>query len=136
MNYLDTFIAVADDSRADTGIVPEAKAEKKTVASIQYEMLKDHPYKYTQEDVLFGTFVRHKAIPAADLKKRGQAMRQEFFAKDQPCLRASPLARTYGWGFHFDKEGKVALYAVNSTEYKKLAKQAKKQVKAMRSSRK
>ncbi|MBI1868434.1 MAG: hypothetical protein HYS06_09120 [Methylocystis sp.] len=136
MNYLDTFITVAEDCSATTGIVPQAKTDKKTVANIQYEMLKDHPYKYTQEDVLFGTFVRHKAVPAAELKKRGAAMRQEFFAKDQPCLRTSPLARTYGWGFHFDKEGKVALYAVDSSEYKKLAKQASKHLKAMRSSRK
>jgi hypothetical protein len=136
MNYVDTFIVAAEDCPASTGIVPPTKAEKKTVANIQYELLAGHPYKYTQEDVLFETFVRHKGIPAGELKARGKAMREEFFAKDQPCLRTSPLARTYGWGFHFDPKGKVALYPKGSAEYEKLSEGTPKVLKALRSSRK
>jgi len=135
MNYIETFITVADDSPTDKSIVPEERSGKKTVALIQYELLAEHPYKYTQEDVLFQTHVRHKEIPATELKAQGKKMREEFFAKEQPCLRASPLARKYGWGFHFDPEGKVALYPVESKEYKQLTKQASKVLKALRTSR-
>jgi hypothetical protein len=136
MNYFDSFILVAEDCPASTGIVPTPRSEKKPVAVIQYEMLAGHPYKHTQEDVLFLTYAQHKGISPAELKARGKTMREEFFAKPQPCLRTSPLARTYGWGFHFDSAGKVALYAVESTQYKQLAKRASKILKALRSSRK
>lgn len=136
MNYVDTFIVTAEDSPTSTSVVPTPRGEKKTVAVIQYELLSGHPYKYTQEDVLFETFLRQKGISAKELKTSGKKMREEFFAKDQPCLRTSPLARTYGWGFHFDPKGKVALYAQESPEYKKLSKGASKVLKALRSSRK
>ncbi len=135
MNYIDTFITAAEDSTAERGIIPQDKAGKKTIAGIQYEMLADHPYEYTQEDVLFQTHARHKAIPAAELKAHGKQLREQFFAKDQPCLRASPLPRKYGWGFHFDPKGKVALYPVESKQYKQLASKAAKLLKALRSSR-
>jgi hypothetical protein len=135
MNYTDTFIAVADDSGVEKSIMPEERGGKKTVAVIQYEMLAGHPYKYTQEDVLFETHVRHKGIPAAELKAKGEKMREEFFTKDQPCLRASPLPRKYGWGFHFDPKGKVAMVPVESKEYKQLSKKASRVLKALRSSR-
>ncbi len=135
MNYIDTFICVADDCSAESGEVPEERGGKKTVAVIHYEMLIDNPYQYTQEDVLFQTHVRHKGISAAELKSKGKKMREEFFAKEQPCLRTSPLARKYGWGFHFDPDGKVAVLAVDSKEYKQLSKRATKVVKALRTSR-
>lgn len=135
MNYIDTFIAVADDSPTASSVIPQEKGGKKTVAVIQYEMLVDRPYELTQEDVLFETHVRHKEIPAAELKKNGKRLREEFFAKDQPCLRTSPLARKYGWGFHFDPKGRVALYAVESKDYKQMPKKVSKVLKALRSSR-
>lgn len=135
MNYIDTFISIADDSPTDKGIVPQEKSGKKTIPVIQYEILAGHPYQYTQEDVLFQTHARHKAIPAAELKAHGKALREAFFAKDQPCLRSSPLARKYGWGFHFDPKGKVALYPVESKEYQQLSKRAAKVLKALRTSR-
>lgn len=135
MNYIDTFIIAADDSPTEKSIVPQEKGGKKTVAVIQYELLADHPYEYTQEDVLFQTHVRHKEIPAAEMKAQGKKLREQFFSKEQPCLRTSPLARKYGWGFHFDPEGKVALYPVESKEYKQLSKKASKVLKALRTSR-
>jgi hypothetical protein len=135
MNYIDTFIAVADDTPTDKSVVPTERGGKKTVALIQYEMLVDDPYKYTQEDVLFETHVRHKAIPPAELKSKGKKLREEFFAKEQPCLRTSPLARKYGFGFHFDPKGKVAMVPMESREYKELSRGAAKVLKALRSSR-
>ncbi len=118
MNYVDSFIAVADDCPVRTSVVPPAKPDtKKSVAVIQYELLADAPYVYTQEDVLFRTSARHKGIPPAELEARGDALREDFFAKPQPCLRASPLFKKYGWGFHFDRGGKVALCPMESSEY-------------------
>jgi hypothetical protein len=135
MSYVDTFIVVADDCPVNRSLVPKERGGKKTVAVIQYEMLAGHPYEYTQEDVLFHTRVRRDGIPDAQLKAHGKGLRDEFFAKDQPCLRCSPLARTHGWGFHFDARGRVALYPVESEEYRRLAKQAKRVVMAMRRTR-
>ncbi|WP_342481620.1 DUF6157 family protein [Paenibacillus sp. FSL L8-0340] len=34
-----------------------------------------------------------------------------LFSKSNPCLRASMLSKRYGWGMHFNDEGKIALYA-------------------------
>ena len=39
-NYVDTFIAVAEDTKVDQGTKPPAKADKKTIAEIQYELIK------------------------------------------------------------------------------------------------
>nr|WP_281349931.1 DUF6157 family protein [Paenibacillus tengchongensis] len=40
-----------------------------------------------------------------------------MFAKKHPCLRASMLPKRYGWGVHFNGEGRIALYAMESPEY-------------------
>ena len=135
MNYIDSFIAVADDCPASEGVAPQEKGGKKTVAVIQYELLLGHPYEYTQEDVLFKTHVLHKGITAAEPKSKGKKLREDFFEKEQPCLRTSPLARRYGWGFHFDPDGKVAMFPVGSKDYDRLSKRATKVMKAMRTSR-
>ena len=37
-NYFDTFIEVADDTKADCGFI-SPKKDKKTVAEMQYELL-------------------------------------------------------------------------------------------------
>jgi hypothetical protein len=55
-------------------------------------------------------------------------------SKSLPCLRCSPLAKRYGWGFHFDAEGKIAVHPAGSSSYKKLAAdRSLEQVPAMRS---
>lgn len=55
----------------------------------------------------------------------------------QPCLRSSPLAKRYGWGFHYDAEGRVALVPVGSPEYEAfVTDDSLTVVKAMRSKRK
>lgn len=62
--------------------------------------------------------------------------REEFFAKDQACLRSSPLGKRYGWGIHFDADSRIALVPLGSDEYQALATDASvKQLKAMRSKR-
>jgi hypothetical protein len=61
--------------------------------------------------------VRHKQIPPAELKAHQQQLREEFFAKPYACMRASPLTKKYGWGAHYDKDGKIAIFPVESEEY-------------------
>jgi hypothetical protein len=132
MNYFDTFIEVADDCPARIAAAPEPKGGKKTMPVLQYDMIAQHPYAYTQEDVLFETYADHQGIPAADRP----AERERYFAKGQPCLRASSLGKVYGWGIHSDSEGRVALYAVESEDYERLANDRQlKHLKAMRSKR-
>jgi hypothetical protein len=62
--------------------------------------------------------------------------REQFFSKGQPCLRASPLTKRYGFGVHHNEKEKVALYACETAEYKKLSHDKQlKVVKAMRSAK-
>lgn len=116
MNEYDTFIQIAEDCPVSEAVIPKAKGESKTIPVIQYELLSNHPYRYTQEDVLFEVFAERNQIPETERA----AAREKFFSKGQPCLRTSSLGKRYGWGIHHDAEGKVAIYAVESDEYLKL----------------
>ena len=53
MNYFNTFIEVAPDCPAERGTVPKARAEGKTIAELEFELISPEPYRYTQEDVQF-----------------------------------------------------------------------------------
>jgi hypothetical protein len=131
-NYYNTFIEVAADCPARIAEVPPQKGNVRTAANIQFELLKENPYKYTSDDVLFQVYVEKNKISSEDLKKA----REAFFSRDQACFRASPLAKRYGWGVHADSNGRIALYAVESEEYATLSRDKKlKILKAMRSKR-
>jgi hypothetical protein len=132
INYFDTFIEVAEDCPVDTGEVPPQKENRKTIADLQFEMLKDNPYKYTSDDVLFNIYAAKNNVSEEGFDKE----KSEFFSKGQPCFRSSPLPKRYGWGVHSNSEGKIAIYAMDSDEYKNLAKDRDlKHLKAMRSKR-
>lgn len=132
-NYQNTFIEVAEDCPLICGEIPPLKGENKTIANIEFEMISKNPYKYSSDDVLFQVFADKNDLTKPDYKKA----REQFFSKGQACLRASPLTKRYGWGIHNDKNGKIALYAMESPEYKKHSKDENlKVLKAMRSSRK
>lgn len=129
-NYQNTFIEVAEDCPIAAAEVPPQKADKKTVANYQFDMVAHNPYKYTSDDVVFEAYAQKNEIGKSERK----AAREAFFSKGQPCLRASPLTKRYGWGVHADADGKVAIYGMDSAEYKKMAKDNSLQhVKAMRS---
>ncbi|EUJ22521.1 hypothetical protein PGRAN_12876 [Listeria grandensis FSL F6-0971] len=117
LNYYNTFILIAEDSSADHGEIPQTKRVTKTIGEIQFELLNGHDYEYTQEQVLFETHMRHKGISEANRAEE----RNAFFAKNQACMRTSPLGKRYGWGLHFNEDGYVKLVAVDSPEYRNLA---------------
>lgn len=132
-NYYNTFIEIAEDCKAEKGEMPPIRGEKKTVANLQFDMLYENPYKYTSDDVLFGVFAIRKEFENGELDKQ----RKHYFSKGQPCFRASPLTKSYGWGIHSNEEGKIAMYGVETEEYGRfLADPTIKKVKAMSSKRK
>lgn len=131
-NYFNTFIEVAEDTKANSGVIPTDKAGKPTIATMQFDMVANNPYKFTSDDVFFSVYARRKEIIESELKQA----REEFFSKGQPCFRASPLTKNYGWGVHSNAEGKVALYALGSDEYENFINDPTiKKVKAMKSKR-
>jgi hypothetical protein len=130
-NYFDTFIEVSEDTKASSGIIPPGK-EKKTVAEMQYELMAKKPYHYTSDDIFFQVFADRNELTKAEYKQA----RKNFFSKGQPCFRASPLTKTYGFGIHSDSKGKVALYGMETNEYQKYVADSKiKKVKAIKSSK-
>jgi hypothetical protein len=121
-NYTNTFIEVAEDCPATSGA--------KSVANLQFDMVSKHPYKYTSDEVLFQVFAERNDLSESQLNDA----RIEFFSKGQPCFRASPLTKRYGFGVHNNAEGKIALFGVETKEYQQFTNNTVVQkVKAIRS---
>ncbi len=132
-NYFNTFIAVAEDCSADCGTEPPMRGDKKTVAKHQFDLLRDHPYQYTSDDIFFKVYAERNDLEASELEEA----RVQFFSKGQPCFRSSPLTKRYGWGIHCDAEGKIAMYGMETEAYETfLGRSDLDIVKAMRSKRK
>jgi len=128
-NYRNTFIEVSEDTGAVSGTKPKSRSDKKTIADIQYDLIQRNPYAYTSDDVLFQVFAERNDLTPGEYPQA----REQFFSKGQACLRTSPLSKTYGFGIHCDNNEKIALYGMETPEYKKFAADQKlKKVKAMR----
>lgn len=131
-NCKNGFIEVAADCPAKAGEMPADRGDKKPVARMQFDMLYNHPYRYTSDDVLFQVYADRNGIKKNELAEA----RKAFFSKGQPCFRASPLTKRYGWGVHSNETGHIAIYGCETPEYKKLSKdKSLKVVKAMRTSK-
>ncbi|TNE74536.1 hypothetical protein EP331_01370 [bacterium] len=132
-NYINTLIEISDDCPAEKGTQPTSKREQKTIAELQFERLVNQPYRFTSDDVLFGVFAEKNELTESELSQA----RESFFSKGQPCFRASPLTKQYGFGVHANHEGKIALVPVESEQYAALQQDASViKVKAMRNSKK
>lgn len=115
-NYLDTFIEVAPDSGASASETPPVRPTP-SIAELQYRLLTENPYTLTSDELLFEVHAIRTGVAEADR----DAARAAFLAKDQACLRASPIGKRYGWGTHHDSEGRVGLVALGTPEYDRLA---------------
>lgn len=115
MGYVETFIVVAPDCPETQGIIPPKKVPRKSIAQIQFELLSAQPYSFSQEEFLFEVHYLHKNLQA--LQKSKEELKKAFLAKQHPCMRTSPLTKRYGWGVHFNANGKMALCALESNEY-------------------
>lgn len=139
MSYTDTFILVSEDCPVEYGTVPVPTRAGTPAHLIQYELLTENPYTYNHEDLIYEVHVRHKNIPEDVRESSGETIRRELFAKSHPCLRASMLPKRYGWGVHYDSEGKIAIYGMESPEYQAFVSGERggtKLLRAMRSKRK
>ncbi|WP_075619247.1 DUF6157 family protein [Paenisporosarcina indica] len=119
MNYYNTFISIAPDCPATHSTVPPVKKAGRTKPAIEYDLLSNNPYTLTQEDLLFEVHVQHKSIPEEEMITQGDRLREGFFGKSHACFRASMLGKKYGWGIHFNAEGKAALIPLESPEYQR-----------------
>lgn len=113
-NYVNTFILVSPDSPVEAARVPEKPG---TVATLQYERLISAPYAMASDDLIFAVFAHRNGIAEAERP----AARAAFFSRGQPCLRSSPLVKSFGWGVHHDEKGRIALYGLDTSEYRALA---------------
>lgn len=129
-NYFNTFIEVAEDTPATFGEIPPDKKDIKSVASMQFEIVYNNPYKYSSDDIFFMVYCSRNDIT----DEESEYAREIFFSKGQPCFRASPLTKRYGWGVHSNDSGKIAIYGMETGEYKKFASDSSLRViKAMKS---
>ncbi len=67
---------------------------------------------------MYEVFVRQQQFSPDELAERGEELRQSFFGKPQACMRASMLPKRYGWGLHFNAEGKLAIVPLESEAYR------------------
>ncbi|MED4690344.1 DUF6157 family protein [Peribacillus frigoritolerans] len=133
MSYKNTLITISEDSKVSSAKVPVIKNEKPTIACIEHDLINNNPYKFTQEDVQFKTYLIKNQMEAENAAE----LREQFFSKSKACFRASPLVKNYGWGIHYNNQGKIAIYDVNSEMYNQLLKQDDiTKLKGMRSKRK
>lgn len=132
-NYFNTLITVAEDSKALKGDIPTIKIDKLTVANLQFDKLSKHPSKINSDDLIFDIYAERNEILESDLEKE----RIKFYSKGQPCLRTSPLAKTYGWGIYYDSKGNIRLIDSASDEYEEMLQNDEiKKLPAMRNSKK
>ncbi|MFJ9501681.1 DUF6157 family protein [Brevibacillus centrosporus] len=117
---IDTFVQVAQDCPVTTGVVPTTKPNAKpSIHVLQYELLSIDPYRYTIDDLIYEVHIRHKEYPEETIAKDAERIRAELFSKSHPCMRASMLPKKYGWGVHYDPAGKLAIYGMETEQYRK-----------------
>lgn len=115
----DTFVQVAQDCPVTVGVIPTTKPKAKpSIHAIQYDLLSASPYRFTLEDLIYEVHIRHKDIPREQVELHGDRIRAELFQKSHPCMRASMLPKKFGWGVHYDSDGRLALYGMETEKYR------------------
>ncbi len=131
MSYTNSFIVKSDDCPAEIGEQPGVWKDKRTKAQIEYDLLIKAPYTLDHDDLNYAVYVAQCADKDASPEGR-----EEYLSKGRPCMRASALVKRYGWGAHYDANGKIAIYPAGSPEYDRLsAAPDTKILKGMRSTR-
>ncbi|SIR87139.1 hypothetical protein SAMN05878482_106308 [Peribacillus simplex] len=133
MSYKNTLITISEDSKVTSAKVPVIKNDKPTIAYIEHDLINNNPYKFTQDDVQFKTYLIRNQIE----EESAAELREQFFSKSKACFRTSPLVKNYGWGIHYNNQGKIAIYDAKSEMYNQLLNQVDiTKLKGMRSKRK
>ena len=136
MNYQETFITVAPDCPVEASVMPKQRGQKKSVPLLQYELLSGNPYTYTGQELIFETHVRRLNLSEVELANQRDEIWAELFSKPHACMRASALAKKYGWGLHYDEDGRIALVGMETDTYQQMNDNPQlKKLAAMRSKR-
>jgi hypothetical protein len=136
MSYINSFIAISEDSSVEHSIIPQPRGERIPIHLLQYNLLSQHPYLYDHFSLIFEIFLIQKGVSPQINEEERKQLWNELFSKGHPCMRASALVKQYGFGVHYDKNGKMALFPVESDEYKQfLADPAIHKINGMRKSR-
>ncbi|HET8838584.1 MAG TPA: DUF6157 family protein [Flavobacteriaceae bacterium] len=117
MSYKNTFVKVAEDCPIAHSEIPPTRNEKIPIHVFQYELLMKYPYKLSHEELIFEIYLRQNKLPEDLSDAMADSIRDKLFSKGHPCMRASALTKRYGFGAHYDEEGKIALYPMESEEY-------------------
>lgn len=115
--YRDTFITIAPDSDARVAKIPTDRNGKQTIAGIEYELLTSKPYKLNHEQLIYEVYIRKNNFPLPIDALDEAEIKRQLFVKGHACLRASPLTKKFGFGAHYNDEGYIAIYPVDSPEY-------------------
>ncbi len=118
MSYKDTFITVAPDCPVNKAEIPVSNRVKKPLHIIQYELLTKNPYKFDHNELVFEVYLIREGLENISEAERKEVW-EKLFSKGHPCLRASALTKRYGFGAHYDKNGKIAIYPMESDQYQK-----------------
>lgn len=62
MNYVDTFIQIAPDSKALEPVVPRPRGGRRSVACVEFDLISGNPYRFTQEEIQFLVFLEREGI--------------------------------------------------------------------------
>lgn len=117
MSYTNTFIIVSADCPVTTSKVPVSSRAKKTAYEIEFDLLSSNPYRYNEQELIYEVHIRHKDLDTSYVSSHAEEIWQDLFKKPHPCLRASQLPKKFGWGIHYNEEGRIALYGMETDEY-------------------
>lgn len=112
VDYTSTFLTVAPDTSAVAGVEPVGS----TIAASTFSLIASAPYALRSSDVIFRVWAGRHGVSTDSPDEWAS-----FYATPRACLRSSDLGKRYGWGIHADADGRLAVYAVGSSEYGALA---------------
>ncbi len=95
---------------------PPQNPARATRAAIEHRLLTNAPYALDHKAFSHAIHIkmaRESGKTALDF--------DAFHSKGQPCMRASPLTKRYGWAAHYDADGHLALIDPDSAAFRTLA---------------
>ena len=135
--YWNTFIIIAPDSDARVAQIPADRNGIPTIARIEYQLLTSKPYRLNHEQLIYEVHIRKNNFPQPIDALDEAEIKRQLFTKGHACLRASPLTKKFGFGAHYNNDGYIAIYPVDSPEYAAFVENdLVEKIPAMRSSRK
>lgn len=110
-------VKVAEDCPISRSEIPQIRNGKIPIHVHQYELLTKYPYKLNHEELIFETYLIQNKLPEDLSDALAESIRKNLFSKGHPCMRASALTKRYGFGAHYDEDGKIALFPMESEAY-------------------